>query len=159
MVMAQDLLQLPVFRDAPNPWTRPTLGVHSGQVNAGHSIDPIEPAYSSRHLGRKRFDAWHTTAHTCRPIQLLARDMSKKTRAADTPDFEKALAELEQIVERMEQGELPLDESLKQFERGVALTRSCQTALQQAEQKVEILMRKSGGESTEAVPFDTEDGA
>lgn len=69
--------------------------------------------------------------------------MSKKTRA-ETPDFEKSLAELEQIVERMEQGELSLDESLKQFERGIALTRSCQAALQQAEHKVEILLRKSG---------------
>jgi len=72
--------------------------------------------------------------------------MSKKPRAADSPDFEKSLAELEQIVERMEQGELSLDESLKQFERGVALTRSCQTALQQAEQKVEILLRKNGAD-------------
>ncbi len=69
--------------------------------------------------------------------------MTKKSRAADTPDFEKSLVELEQIVERMEQGELTLDESLKQFERGVALTRSCQTALQQAEQKVEVLLRKT----------------
>ena len=81
--------------------------------------------------------------------------MSKKTeqpKAEEPPDFEKALAELEQIVERMEQGELSLDESLKQFERGIALTRSCQTALQQAEQKVEILLRKSG----DPEPFVTE---
>lgn len=77
--------------------------------------------------------------------------MSRKTnanKADDAPDFEKALAELEQIVERMEQGELSLDESLKQFERGIALTRNCQTALQRAEQKVEILLRKSGGSET-----------
>jgi len=82
--------------------------------------------------------------------------VSKKTnanKAEDPPDFEKALTELEQIVERMEQGELSLDESLKQFERGIALTRSCQTALQQAEQKVEILLRKSGG----AEPFVTDE--
>lgn len=81
--------------------------------------------------------------------------MSKKI-AAKTPDFEKSLAELEQIVERMEQGELSLDESLKQFERGIALTRSCQTALQQAEQKVEILLRKSGSDvdgEADVVPF------
>lgn len=82
--------------------------------------------------------------------------VSKKpnaNKAEDPPDFEKALTELEQIVERMEQGELSLDESLKQFERGIALTRSCQSALQQAEQKVEILLRKSGG----AEPFVTEE--
>lgn len=92
--------------------------------------------------------------------------MSKKTRlAADNvtgndpgPDFEKSLAELEQIVERMEQGELSLDESLQQFERGVALTRSCQQALQQAEQKVAILLRQNGADdSAELEPFSTDD--
>lgn len=82
--------------------------------------------------------------------------MSKKPRA-ETPDFEKSLAELEQIVERMEQGELSLDESLKQFERGIALTRSCQAALQQAEHKVEILLRKSGAtQEADIQPFEGE---
>jgi len=76
--------------------------------------------------------------------------------AADSPNLEKSLAELEKIVARMESGELSLDESLKQFERGVELTRQCQTALRSAEQKVEILLRKSGasGASYEAEPFD-----
>ena len=46
------------------------------------------------------------------------------------------MAELEAIVERLEHGDLPLEESLKQFERGVELTRTCQAALKQAEQKV-----------------------
>jgi exodeoxyribonuclease VII small subunit len=83
--------------------------------------------------------------------------MSKKPRTADAPDFEKSLSELEQIVERMEQGELSLDESLKQFERGIALTRTCQNALQQAEQKVEILLRNSGGDTEAGVmPFDAQ---
>lgn len=60
------------------------------------------------------------------------------------PDFERSLAELEAIVEKLEHGELSLEESLQQFERGVQLTRACQTALKEAEQKVEILLRKSG---------------
>ena len=68
----------------------------------------------------------------------------KSTSDSPTPDLEKSLAELEKIVERLETGELSLDESLKQFERGVALTRQCQSALRAAEQKVEILLRKSG---------------
>ena len=81
------------------------------------------------------------------------------------PDLEKSLAELEKIVARMESGELSLDESLKQFERGVALTRQCQQALRNAEQKVEILLRKSGSVATpesfeperfEPEPFDTD---
>ena len=64
-----------------------------------------------------------------------------------TPDFEAALAELEQIVERLEQGDLPLEESLRQFERGVELTRSCQKSLRQAEQKISILSRGTQGET------------
>lgn len=59
-------------------------------------------------------------------------------------DFESSLTELEALVEKLEQGDLSLDESLKCFERGVQLTRICQTALKQAEQKVEILLRRSG---------------
>ncbi len=52
------------------------------------------------------------------------------------PDFEALLAELETLVERLEHGDLPLDEALKTFERGVALTRQCQSALKAAQQKV-----------------------
>ncbi|MEW6038666.1 MAG: exodeoxyribonuclease VII small subunit [Pseudomonadota bacterium] len=57
--------------------------------------------------------------------------------------FEEALAELEQLVERMEQGNLPIEESLKLFERGIELTRTCQKALQDAEQKVQILLEEN----------------
>lgn len=64
--------------------------------------------------------------------------------------FEDSLAELEQLVERMEQGNLPLEESLKLFERGVQLTRSCQKALQEAEQKVQILLEGNGEPTLQA---------
>ena len=60
------------------------------------------------------------------------------------PDFETAMRDLEELVERLEQGDLPLEESLAAFERGVMLTRACQTALKDAEQKVEILLKKAG---------------
>ena len=69
-----------------------------------------------------------------------------------TPDFERALAELEGLVERLERGDLPLDEALKAFERGVALTRRCQASLQAAQQKVEILLKKGG--APEIQPFE-----
>jgi exodeoxyribonuclease VII small subunit len=59
-------------------------------------------------------------------------------------DFEAAMRDLEEIVERLEHGDLPLEESLKAFERGILLTRTCQTALKDAEQKVEILLKKAG---------------
>lgn len=61
-------------------------------------------------------------------------------------NFEKSLQELESLVEKMETGDLTLEESLKCFERGVALTRNCQKALQEAEQKVQILLEKDGKE-------------
>lgn len=74
-------------------------------------------------------------------------------------DFEKALAELEKLVETMEKGDLTLEESLKHFERGVSLTRACQKALARAEQKVRILTRN--GESGELADFaaDTDNDA
>lgn len=61
-------------------------------------------------------------------------------------DFEQSLKRLEEIVRKMEQGELTLESSLEAFEEGVKLTRNCQTALQKAEQKVNILMKNSDGE-------------
>lgn len=69
--------------------------------------------------------------------------------------FEQSLKELETLVEKMEQGDLSLEESLQHFERGVQLTRACQQALKDAEQKVETLLKKDGQE--EVVPFDSED--
>jgi len=61
---------------------------------------------------------------------------SKKT----PPDLEKSLADLEKVVERLESGELSLDRSLKEFEKGVGLSRECQAALKDAEQKVQVLL-------------------
>ena len=55
-------------------------------------------------------------------------------------DVEKSMAELEKIVEQLETGELSLDKSLKQFEKGVRLSRECQAALSEAEQKVQLLL-------------------
>ncbi|MCK4842985.1 MAG: exodeoxyribonuclease VII small subunit [Methylococcales bacterium] len=68
--------------------------------------------------------------------------------------FEDSLEELEQLVEQMEQGEISLEESLKSFERGVKLTNTCQKALQDAEQKVQILLEKNGKQTLE--PFNDE---
>lgn len=79
----------------------------------------------------------------------------------DTPEkqsldgLEKSLEELEALVTRLEGGDLPLEQALKEFERGVKLTRQCQTALQEAEQKVEILLKRT--EAAEPVPFEPAD--
>ncbi len=62
----------------------------------------------------------------------------------DLSKFESHLKELEQLVERMEQGDQTLEQSLKDFERGVTLTRACEKTLRQAEQRVEQLVKKHG---------------
>ena len=58
--------------------------------------------------------------------------------------FEQSLEKLEQLVERMEQGDLTLEDSLKTFEQGIKLTRECQQALARAEQKVKLLIEENG---------------
>ncbi|NOX50707.1 MAG: exodeoxyribonuclease VII small subunit [Gammaproteobacteria bacterium] len=73
----------------------------------------------------------------------MAKKATPQTKTAkeltDTINFEAALEELETLVGQMESGDLGLDESLKAFERGVFLTRQCQTALKNAELKVQTL--------------------
>ena len=68
-------------------------------------------------------------------------------------NFEEALEELERLVSSMEEGELSLEDSMTAFEKGIKLTRECQTALQKAEQKVQILLNESG----ETQAFDVKD--
>ena len=70
-------------------------------------------------------------------------------------DLEKALTDLENLVEELESGDLPLEKAMKKFEEGIKLTRGCQAALQDAEQKVEILLKSAGGEELE--DFEVED--
>jgi exodeoxyribonuclease VII small subunit len=71
-------------------------------------------------------------------------------------DLEKSLASLETIVEELESGDLPLEKAMQKFEEGVKLTRSCQSALRDAEQKVEILLKSAGGEES-LEDFDVEE--
>lgn len=71
------------------------------------------------------------------------------------PDFERSLARLEEIVRRLESPQLSLDEAMKLFEEGVALSRECQKQLEEAEGKVEILLKKADGKLG-AEPFEPE---
>lgn len=84
--------------------------------------------------------------------------MSKKNDTAETDaneseqksegfNFEASLNELEKLVDALENGELSLEQSLENFERGINLTRACQTALTDAQQKVQILLDKDGKSS------------
>ena len=67
-------------------------------------------------------------------------------------DFEKSLRRLEEIVAKLEEGELTLEESLKLFEEGTKLSKSCGKQLNQAQRKVEMLVKKENDEQEE-VPF------
>lgn len=70
------------------------------------------------------------------------------------PDFEQSLTDLQQLVERLESGELSLEDSLSCFEQGIRLTRDCQAALGQAEQKVQLLLERDG--ELQQVPFEAD---
>ena len=72
-------------------------------------------------------------------------------------DFEQTLRELESVVERLERGDLPLEEALRVFERGVDLTQQCQGALRSAQQRVDALMKRNG--ELEPEPFSVSDTA
>ena len=76
--------------------------------------------------------------------------------AKKTVNLEKALNELEDIVEQLESGDLPLEKAMKKFEDGIKLTRGCQAALKEAEQKVEILLKSAGGDE-ELEEFEVDD--
>jgi exodeoxyribonuclease VII small subunit len=71
-------------------------------------------------------------------------------------NLEKSLSDLEELVEELESGDLPLETAMKKFEEGIKLTRGCQAALKDAEQKVQILLKSAGGED-ELSDFEIED--
>lgn len=84
-------------------------------------------------------------------------DLEEPSQLSDENDldFEASLNELERLVERMEKGELSLEDALKDFERGVALTRDCQSALNHAEQKVQQLTDEDG--QIQLIPFEPDE--
>lgn len=68
--------------------------------------------------------------------------------AKKTINLEKSLEDLEALVEELEGGDLPLEKAMKKFEEGIKLTRGCQAALKEAEQRVEILLQSAGGDDS-----------
>ena len=80
---------------------------------------------------------------------------AKKPEAPKKPDFERSLARLEEVVRRLESPQLSLDDAMKLFEEGVVLSGECQKQLEEAEGRVEILLKKADGKLATA-PFDPE---
>ena len=83
--------------------------------------------------------------------------MSASRKTEKSINLEKALAELESLVEELEAGDLPLEKAMKKFEEGIKLTRGAQDALKKAEHKVEVLLRSAGGDELEEFIADDED--
>jgi exodeoxyribonuclease VII small subunit len=93
----------------------------------------------------------------------LARMAPQMSSPANKPvepprkgEFEKSLTRLEEVVKRLENADLSLDEAMKLFEEGVKLSRECQKQLEEAEGRVEILLKKADGKIAPA-PFESED--
>ena len=87
-------------------------------------------------------------------IKKVGIPVPKKTNVIN---FEKTFTELEELVKKMEGGDLSLEESLKYFERGMLLTKNCQQALNKAEQKVRILLEKNNKNNLESFGSDNSD--
>jgi len=84
--------------------------------------------------------------------------VTKVQPAEDTKSFEESLADLEEIVAKLESGDLPLEESLQLFEEGVRLSRTCRERVTQAERRIEVLMRDNNGDLTTRDLEDTASG-
>ena len=78
--------------------------------------------------------------------------MKSKSQDGAAPKFEECLQRLEQIVDELEKGDIPLEKSLALFEEGMKLSQACRTELEAAEGKVEILLKQNG--KVQAEPFD-----
>jgi exodeoxyribonuclease VII small subunit len=86
----------------------------------------------------------------------LSAAINKAVEAPKRGDFERSLGRLEEVVKRLESADLSLDEAMKLFEEGVTLSRECQKQLEEAEGRIEILLKKAGGK-IEVQPFDVDE--
>jgi exodeoxyribonuclease VII small subunit len=91
-----------------------------------------------------------------REIESMNSAANKTPEAPRRGDFERSLTRLEEVVKRLENAELSLDEAMKLFEEGVKLSRECQKQLEEAEGRVEILLKKADGKVA-AEPFEPEE--
>jgi exodeoxyribonuclease VII small subunit len=72
--------------------------------------------------------------------------------------FETAMKQLEQIVQELESGDMPLEKAIKKFEEGIKISKYCSEKLDESEKKITLLMRDSDGKDVSEIPFETEDG-
>jgi exodeoxyribonuclease VII small subunit len=89
-------------------------------------------------------------------IEFMTQTTTKKPEPGKKVDFERSLARLEEVVQKLEGANLSLDDAMKLFEEGVQLSRECQKQLAEAEARVEILLKKADGKLA-AEPFEPDD--
>jgi exodeoxyribonuclease VII small subunit len=122
------------------------LGTNEGGNTAFRLSLNLSAVYAPRSLNATvpppRVDRRATRSLQCRP-----RFRTHAVKRKNTLNFEATLLELESLVERLERGDLSLEESMLQFERGLGLARACQQALRAAEQKIQLLTRSAQGEN------------
>lgn len=88
----------------------------------------------------------------------MEKKKKKTEKTEETPSFEESLENLEEIVDRLENGDLGLDDALEKFEEGVRLARFCRKKLDEAERKIEILMKKDGKITSVNLPVKEDTG-
>jgi len=86
----------------------------------------------------------------------MAQAINKPVEQGKKGDFERSLGRLEEVVKRLESTDLSLDEAMKLFEEGVTLSRECQKQLEEAEGRIEILLKKADGKIV-AQPFEADE--
>ena len=106
-------------------------------------------------IARSRLATGNSNFTQARLVDGVNQPATKKTEPQKKPDFERSLARLEEVVRRLESPQLSLDEAMKLFEEGVGLSRECQKQLEEAEGRVEILLKKADGKMA-AEPFEAE---
>jgi exodeoxyribonuclease VII small subunit len=89
-------------------------------------------------------------------IEFMTQVTTKKPELGKKADFERSLARLEEVVQKLEGANLSLDDAMKLFEEGVQLSRECQKQLAEAEARVEILLKKADGKLA-VEPFEPDD--
>ena len=138
--------------------------MRSGDLKIGkrnRDIAPANPISPERRLPTERRIASHLTPLPSVPIRENSRKFAGREAQKDMPEeikpFETSLDELEGIVRKLESGDLSLDESLKLFESGVRLARECQERLDQAERRIEVLIRESADGNPALRDFEPEE--
>src|SRR6266508_992339 len=123
-------------------------------IAASRSSTPLPSLSATQSKCSSRKDGW--SAPSTRRRWASNRSGRINMPRAKSNEFEKAFAELEQIVKRLESEELPLDESLELFEKGIRLSRFCNQKLEEVEKKIELILADSKGQPV-TEPFEPEE--